>query len=82
MCLYSSSLSYRGAVCWAVCWAGLSTVRVGTWLRDDSSFNVLEPGGAVFMGGAVRAGRGREEEGRDELLINYTLHYSIFDYVV
>lgn len=49
--LYSSSLSYSGAVCCA----GLSTVRAGTWLSDDSSFSVLEPGGAVFMGGVTRA---------------------------
>lgn len=54
--LYSSSLSYSGAVCWA----GLSTVRAGTWLRDDSSFSVFEPGGAVFMGGVVRAESGKE----------------------
>lgn len=52
--LYSSSLSYSGAVCWA----GLSTVRAGTWLRDESSFSVFEPGGAVFMGVAARAVRG------------------------
>lgn len=61
MWLYSSSLSYRGAVCWA----GLSTVRAGTWLRDDSSFNVFEPGGAVFMGWVVRAMRDKGE-GSDE----------------
>lgn len=48
--VYSSSLSYNGAVCWA----GLSTVRAGTWLREDSSFRVLEPAGAVFMAGVVR----------------------------
>lgn len=56
--IYSSSLSYSGAVCWA----GLSTVRAGTWLRDDRSFNVFEPGGAVFMTGAARARRNRERE--------------------
>lgn len=59
--LYSSSLSYSGAVCCA----GLSTVRAGTWLSDDSSFSVLEPGGAVFMGVVARAVGG--SGGRDEV---------------
>ena len=71
MCLYSSSLSYSGAVCWA----GLSTVREGTWLRDDSSFSVLEPGGAVFMGAAVRAARGRNRvEGWVQVTLTCQLH--------
>lgn len=62
---YSSSLSYSGAVCWA----GLSTVRAGMWLRDDSSFNVFEPGGAVFMAGVERARRATKQR-RGEFKIN------------
>lgn len=62
--LYSSSLSYSGAVCWA----GLSAVRAGMWLRVDSSFSVFEAGGAVFMGGAVRAARCRGR-GSDKLTV-------------
>lgn len=40
---------------------GVSTVREGTCFSEDSSFSVLEPGGAVF--GAVRAeGEGRHKK--------------------
>lgn len=61
--LYSSSLSYRGAVCCA----GFSAVTAGTWLSDDSSFSVLEPGGAVFIGGVARAAVVETEENHHKL---------------
>lgn len=70
--LYSSSLSYRGAVCCA----GFSAVTAGTWLSDDSSFSVLEPGGAVFMGGVARAAVVETEENHHklkDLWFTYTL---------
>lgn len=75
--VYSSSLSYSGAVCWA----GPSTVRVGTWLREDSSFSVLEAGGAVFMGGAVRAAVETERQA-DEFKFIFTDQLHMYSFLI